>query len=158
MVHGRGGMADVRDSVGGGAAAGGGAVSACAACLVFGALPRVGRASAGLAGAALGAGLGLQLLTRPFECAVMLACVAAYLAIERQWRLPWRWIGLAFLPAAALRLGERRLAWAAGTVQLFMAADNFPYFYPHYLAALACVFLLIVITGLERLSRWSRIP
>ena len=228
----------------------GGAVSACAGCLVFGALPRLPGARPRLAGAALGAGFGLQLLTRPFEFAVMAACVAGYLAIERGWRLPWRRIGvalvLAFLPAVALmlaqnravtgswttlpyelsryeygvpttftfqanpvphreltqeqrldyqaqsavhdgpgywarfverlgfyrffllppmylalplfllRLGERRLAWAAATVALFMAADNFyPYFYPHYVAALACVFLLIAIAGLERLSRWS---
>lgn len=39
---------------------------------------------------------------------------------------------------------------------MFALADNFyPYFYPHYVAALACLFLLVAIAGLERLSAWS---
>ncbi len=224
----------------------GGAVSGCAGCLVFGALPRLRASSRTRDGVALGAGLGLQLLTRPFEFAVMLVCVAAYLAIEHRWKLPWRPIALALLPAAALmlaqnhavtgswttlpyelsryqygvpttftfqpnpephrtltqeqtldyraqsavhdgpgfwqraveragfyrffllpplylalpffllRLRDRRLTWAAATIALFALADNFyPYFYPHYVAALACLFLLVAIAGLERLSVWS---
>jgi hypothetical protein len=197
-------------------------------------------------GVALGAGAGLQLLTRPFEFLVMLVCIAAYFALERRWKLPLRAIALSFLPAVfltmaqnravtgswtslpyelsryqygvpatftfqpnpaphramtqeqqldyraqvavhdgpayfarlgerfgfyrffllpplylalpcfLLRLRERRLAWAAGTIILFALADNFyPYFYPHYVAALACLFLLIAIAGLERLAAWS---
>jgi len=229
----------------------GGAVSGIAGCLVFGALPRL--CSGGLLGkfrardgAALGAGLGLQLLTRPFEFAVMSMCAAAYLAMNRQWRIPWRAAGLAFLPALGLmalqnhavtgswsvlpyelsryqygvpttftfqgnpvphraltpaqqldyqaqsavhdspgfwdrlveragfyrffflaplylalpvfllRLRERKFQWVAATLCLFAIADNFyPYFYPHYIAALACLFILAAVAALERLSAWS---
>lgn len=224
----------------------GGAVSGCAGCLVFGALPRLKTGLPRVTGLALGAGLGLELLTRPFEFAVMLICVAGYVALESQWRLPWKWIALAFLPAALLmaaqnrsvtgswttlpyevsryeygvpttftfqpnpvphrdltqeqrldyqaqsavhdgpgflarflerlgfyrffllppmylvmplfllRLRQPRLAWVAVTVALFAIAENFyPYFYPHYVAALACLFLLMTIVGLEKLSDWS---
>lgn len=230
----------------------GGAVSGCAGCLVFGALPRLRfaffmKASGRLRdGVALGAGLGFELLTRPFEFAVMMVCVAAYLAVERRLKLPWRAIALAFTPAVALmlaqnyavtgswttmpyqlsryqygvpatftfeanpvphraltqeqsldyraqsavhdgpgfwqqasdragfyrffllpplylalplfllRLRERRLAWALAAIALFALADNFyPYFYPHYVAALTSLFLAIAIAGLERLAGWS---
>src|SRR5580693_9248446 len=66
----------------------GGAVSSVAGCLVFGALPRLRSGGRTRDGAALGIGLGLQLLTRPFEFGVMLFCAAAYLLIIRQWRIP----------------------------------------------------------------------
>src|SRR5262249_53588834 len=57
---------------------------------------------------------------------------------------------------ALLRLRERRVAWAFGTVALLALADNFyPYFYPHYVAALAPLFLFLAIAGLERLGAWS---
>ncbi len=224
----------------------GGAVSACAGCLVFGALPRVTKLRRTRDAVALGAGLGLQLLTRPFEFAVMLVCVAAYLVFCGTWKLPWRALGLAALPAIALMLAqnyavtgswttlpyelsryqygvpttftfqpnpehhrpltqeqlldyraqsavhdgpgfwqrlieraafyrffllpplylalplfllrwrERRFQWAAATIAAFALADNFyPYFYPHYIAALACLLLLIALAGLERLTSWS---
>ncbi len=224
----------------------GGAVSACAGCLVFGALPRLRNRPNPRAGIALGAGLALQLLTRPFEFGVMLLCVAAYLALQRQWKMPWRAIALSFAPAVllmlaqnhaatgswttlpyqlsrdqygvpatftfqanptphrtltqeqnlgyraqsavhdgpgfwqriieragfyrffllpplylalllfALRVRERRFAWLAGTLVLFAVSDNFyPYFYPHYIAALVGLFLAAAIAGLERLTVWS---
>ena len=58
----------------------------------------------------------------------------------------------AFLPA----LAEFRFAWLAGTVLLFALGDNFyPYFYPHYVAALTCAFLLVAVTAVERVGRWS---
>jgi hypothetical protein len=42
-------------------------------------------------------------------------------------------------------------------VALFVLGTNlYPYFYPHYIAAIACVFLLITVAGLEALSRWSQ--
>ena len=51
----------------------GGAVSAAAGCLVFGSLPRL-RASWRLRDAILlGLGIGIQLLTRPFECVLLVA-------------------------------------------------------------------------------------
>jgi hypothetical protein len=58
-----------------------------------------------------------------------------------------------FLPA----MRELRFAWLAGTVLLFSLGTNFyPYFFPQYVAAVACVLVLMAVTGLERLSRWSR--
>ena len=37
----------------------------------------------------------------------------------------------------------------------FSLGTNFyPYFYSHYIAALTCLFVLISVVGLERLSRW----
>ncbi len=67
--------------------------------------------------------------------------------------LPPLYLGLALF---VLRLRERRFAWVAGTIVLFALADNFyPYFYPHYVAALACLFILAAIEGLERLTAWS---
>jgi hypothetical protein len=85
----------------------GGAVSGIAGCLVFGALPRLSGGGRARDGAALGIGLGLQLLSRPFEFGVMLLCAAGYLLINRQWRaphcrIPWRAAALAFLPALGL--------------------------------------------------------
>ena len=84
----------------------GGAVSGCAGCLVFGALPRLRLTGRTRDAVALGAGLGLQLLTRPFEFGVMLICVAAYLAIHRQWKLPWRAMAISLAAAALLMLAQ----------------------------------------------------
>ena len=231
----------------------GGAVSGVAGCLVCGALPRLRGAPTTRNAALLGAGLGLQLLTRPFE--FVLLAVAAAVFLLPGWRrflpaLPI--IGVTLLPAVSLtlaqnkavtgswttlpytlsryqygvpatftfqpnpvphvalapeqeldyraqsiihgedpdtparyfaRLGERlhfyrfffypplmvalpaflaavarrrgRLLWAAGAILLFTLADNFyPYFYPHYIAALTCVFVLASVAALEFLSRW----
>jgi len=230
----------------------GGAVSGIAGCLVCGALPRLRRAPTTRNAALLGAGLGLQLLTRPFEFVLLSAAAAVFLLPG--WRrflqaLPVVLVTL--LPAVSLtlaqnkvvtgswntlpymlsryqygvpatftfqpnpvphrpltpeqeldyraqsivhgdgpdtpanylaRLGERlhfyrfffyppllvalpafltailrrpRLLWALGTILLFALADNFyPYFYPHYIAALTSVFVLASVTALEFLSRW----
>ena len=64
------------------------------------------------------------------------------------------------LPTFLLALREYRLAlglpWAAVTIVFFSLGTNFyPYFYSHYIAALTCLFVLIGVVGLERLSRWS---
>ncbi len=224
----------------------GGAVSGIAGCLVFGALPRLRAGARARDAAILGVGLGLQLLTRPFEFVLMLLAAAVYLAASKlalrrlgpvlaafapalllvgvqnyqvtgsfltlpyelsryQYGIPTTFTfqvspiphapltleqqmdyqaqkaahdgpgyfeRLAdrtgfyrfFFPAAVylvlplflLRLRERRWLWVAGTVALFALGDNFyPYFYPHYVAALSCLFLLIAVTSLERLSKWS---
>ncbi|HTR38476.1 MAG TPA: hypothetical protein VMH80_21345 [Bryobacteraceae bacterium] len=230
----------------------GGAVSACAGCLVFGALPRLRDEGRTRDAALLGLGLGLQVLTRPYEflfvvasvivffapawrklarpaLATALAMAPAFLLIlfqnravtgswttlpymlsryqygvpttftfqpnptphsqltqEQQlgyeaqsdvhgpgvdsWTAYWtRWAGrirfyrffflaplylalLAFLPA----LREFRFVWLAATVFLFSLGTNFyPYFYSHYIAALTCLFVLVSVVGLERLSRWT---
>lgn len=58
------------------------------------------------------------------------------------------------LPFALPSLRQFRFAWAAATVMLFSLGTNFyPFFYSHYVAAIACLLILFVLTGLERLSR-----
>ncbi len=235
----------------------GGAVSACAGCLVFGALPRLRQSYRRRDAALLGLGLALQLLTRPYEsiflalsvllfflpdvrrftelarpaivaAIVVLPAITLMLVQNRQATGSWttlpymlsryqygvpttftiqpiplphrsltheqqldydaqseahgagtdtfasywaRWAGrirfyrffllpplfltlLAFLPA----LREYRFGWAALTILIFSLGTNFyPYFYSHYIAALTCLFVLISVAGLERLSRWSRL-
>jgi hypothetical protein len=59
---------------------------------------------------------------------------------------------LAFLTA----LGEYRFAWVAFTLALFAFGTNFfPAFQVHYIAAATCLFVLVSVAGLERISRWS---
>lgn len=91
----------------------GGAVSACAGCLVFGALPRISehRRNAVL----LGVGLALQLLTRPFEFLFLAASVVLYfLPVFRKpagLRAPARAAAfalLAFAPAIVLMLLQNK--------------------------------------------------
>ena len=236
----------------------GGAVSAVAGCLVFGALPRL-RAHGRTGDAVLlGLGIGIQVLTRPFECALMVAAVVLFfvpaLHGSKDWRklLPLAAVAtLAILPAAGLtllqnkqvtgswtalpymlsryqygvpttftvqpnpaphreltanqqldyeaqaavhgpdkdsvakyvaRLGSRarfyrffflaplylalpfflpalrewRFVWVAAALAIFALGTNFyPYFYPHYIAAATCLFVLVSVMGLERLSRIS---
>jgi hypothetical protein len=60
------------------------------------------------------------------------------------------------LPLFLLSLRYFRFAWLAATAALIAVGDNFyPYFYPHYIAALTCVFVLMAVTALDRLSRWN---
>ena len=60
------------------------------------------------------------------------------------------------LPAFLFALRELRFAWAAGCVVVFALGTGFyPYFYPHYLAALSGLFVLASVIALERLSRWT---
>ncbi|MBV8817556.1 MAG: hypothetical protein JO022_04310, partial [Acidobacteriaceae bacterium] len=61
----------------------GGAVSACAGCLIFGSLPRLREQGSALYVICFGLGLGLQLLTRPFELIFLLISAAALCAVER---------------------------------------------------------------------------
>jgi hypothetical protein len=57
-----------------------------------------------------------------------------------------------FLPS----LRQFRYAWVALTLLLFAAGTNFyPYFYSHYIAAVTCLFVLVSVTGLERLSHMT---
>jgi hypothetical protein len=227
----------------------GGAVSACAGCLVFGALPRFRESARPRDAALLGLGLALQLLTRPYEFIFLLLSTILFLLL-----LPsYRKIALApalvvFLPAVALTLvqnkqvtgswtslpyalsqyqygvpatftiqpnpvphreltreqqldyeiqtkthgpstdtiatswdrfagrirflrffflaplylvlpaflpalRERRYTLVLLTLLIFSIGVNFyPYFYTHYIAAVACLFVLISGTALERLS------
>ncbi|MDQ1468954.1 MAG: hypothetical protein QOJ99_434 [Bryobacterales bacterium] len=226
----------------------GGAVSAIAGCLVFGALPRLRRTPRRGDAALLGIGLGLQMLTRPFEFVLLALCVLP--AVRRRHAAVAL---LAFLPFGALMLAQNkavtgsfttlpymlsryqygipatftfqknpvahrslnqeqamdyqaqnevhgnqaetmgtylkrlagrirffrfffyaplylalfcflpavrraRYAWAVGSVLLFALGTNlYPYYYPHYMAAITCIFILMSVVGLERLGQvWVR--
>ena len=60
------------------------------------------------------------------------------------------------LPFFFLALRERRFIWVTATLLIFSVGTNFyPYFYPHYIAAVTCLFVLVSIAGLEQLSRLS---
>jgi len=57
-----------------------------------------------------------------------------------------------FLPS----LREWRFAWVALTLLLFALGVNFyPFFEVHYLAALTPLFVLVSVTGLQRLCQWN---
>lgn len=58
------------------------------------------------------------------------------------------------LPFFLARAREFRFAWALAVLLLFSLGTNFyPYFYSHYIAAIACLFVLMSVAGLERLSQ-----
>jgi hypothetical protein len=60
------------------------------------------------------------------------------------------------LPFFLLLIREFRFAWVALTLLLFALGSNFyPYFFPHYVAAAACLVVLAAVAGLERLSRFN---
>jgi hypothetical protein len=231
----------------------GGFVSAIAGCLVFGALPRLCEQGRVRDGILLGAGLGLQMLTRPFEAVFLTVAAAVYLlfgfrgnwravgaavgvmtaavgltlahnkAVTQSWttmpymesryeygvpttltfqanavphrrmtaeqeldyqaqatihgpgtdsvaeyfgRLAYRFRYLRFflLPPLyflivpfAPSLREWRYSWLVGTGVLFALGTNlYAYFYPQYVAALSCVFVLICVRGLQKLNSAPR--
>ena len=58
------------------------------------------------------------------------------------------------LPFFFLSLRESRFRWVAAALLLFALGANFyPFFYPHYIAALTCLFVLVSVTGLRELTR-----
>jgi len=60
------------------------------------------------------------------------------------------------LPVFLVMLREFRYVWILLTLLIFGAGTNFyPYFYPHYIAAVTCLFVLVSVAGLDRLSRLS---
>jgi hypothetical protein len=235
----------------------GGSVSAIAGCLVFGALPRIRERFRTRDAVLLGVGLGLQLLTRPFESLFLDPSVVLFFLPELRRREEWPKLVMAakpaliaVLPAVILlllhnhavtgswttlpyalsryqygvpttftfepnpiphntltdaqqlyylgqaqvhggtdslggyfeRLGSRagfyrffflaplclvlpfllpllrefRFLWIALTILIFALGTNFyPYFFPHYLAAESCLFVLAAILGLMRLHEWQ---
>ena len=235
----------------------GGTISAIAGCMVFGSLPRLCRSPALRYGVTLGLGMGLQILTRPFESLFLALAAAGYLlfglrgksglltpafgaigliavslgvtllqnhAVTRSWttmpymlsrdqygvpaaftfqpnpvphrpltpeqdldykaqasvhgpgtdslseffdRLEHRFRYLRFfllpplyvaLLAVLPGLREPRYFWTAGTILLFALGTNiYPYFFPHYLAAVTCLFVLLSVRGLERLPSHARL-
>lgn len=59
------------------------------------------------------------------------------------------------LPAALLLLVESKYRFVWLTIVLFALGTNFyPYFYSHYIAAVACLMVLLSVAALERLDRW----
>ena len=225
----------------------GGAVSACAGCLVFGAVPRLRESARTRDAVLLGLGLALQLLTRPYEFIFLLASTALflfpnfrklgpalvvllpaiglvllqnnqvtgswttlpYMLSQYQYGVPatftvqanaiphhqltreqqldyeiqsqthgpstdtfqnfwdrfasrvrfYRFFFLAplylALPVFLLKLRERRFLWVVVTLLIFAIGTTFyPYFYTHYIAAVACLFVLVSVTGLDGLSRF----
>ncbi len=65
----------------------------------------------------------------------------------------------AALPFFLASLGERRRLQVAAALLVFTLGVNFyPYFYPHYIAAAACLLLLAAVMALRRLSEspWGR--
>ncbi|HEV2687732.1 MAG TPA: hypothetical protein VGV35_04235, partial [Bryobacteraceae bacterium] len=93
----------------------GGAVSAIAGCLVFGALPRLREQVRARDAALLGLGIGVQLLSRPYESLLLDLCVVLFFLPELRHREGWSRIArialpvvLAVLPAVALLLFHNR--------------------------------------------------
>jgi hypothetical protein len=61
------------------------------------------------------------------------------------------------LPVFLLLLRQYRFAWVLIALGIFWLGDAFyPYFYPHYIAAATCLFLLVTVKSLEKMSHWSR--
>lgn len=237
----------------------GGAVAASAGCLAFGALPRLKNAWRARDAALLGAGVGVHMLTRPFETVFLVVGVLLYFVPMMIRGDAWRrlervaaigvaaaapavvltglhdraatgsWTTLPYalsryqygvpaaftfqpnpaphraltreqavdyqaqrlvhgegvdtvrsyfsrlaerlrfyrfflvsplylvLPVFLIALREFRFAWVLLTVAVFSMGTNiYPYFYPHYVAALTCMFVLISVVALERVSRWNK--
>ncbi len=100
----------------------GGALSACAGCLAFGALPRleqsIENSDRGLRtryAILLGSGIALQFITRPYECLLMIVCVLLYCLLRLHGRPAWpHWArvaalaSLAVCPAIALTLMQNK--------------------------------------------------
>ncbi len=230
----------------------GGGVAAAAGCLVFGSIVRLRRAPHTRDAVLLGVGLGMHVVTRPYESVFLAAAVALFFA-----RVPWRgllkWLpetAMVLLPFVALtlfqnkavtgswttlpealsqyqygvpasltfrphatphreltpqqamdyrmqrgfrgekpetlatyflrleyrvryyrffflaplyvalgaflfRLREPRYLWVAATAALFALGTNFfPAVQTHYVAGIACLFVLMSVTGLRTLSGW----
>ncbi|MGO9262249.1 MAG: hypothetical protein ACLQU1_39020 [Bryobacteraceae bacterium] len=89
----------------------------------------------------------------PETVGTYLSRLAGRIGFYRFFLLPPLLLALpAFLPA----LLQFPFAWLGITVALFALGSNFyPYFFPHYLAAIACLLVLAAIEGMVRLSRWN---
>jgi hypothetical protein len=87
---------------------------------------------------------------QPETFATYFTRLAGRIRFFRFFFLPPLYIALLFfLPA----LRERRFLWAAASVALFVLGSNFyPYYYPHYIAAVTCLLILFSVVGLSRLG------
>lgn len=99
----------------------GGYVQAAAGCLVFGSLPRLRESARPRDAALLGAGLGLLLLTRPFESLFAFGAAAVFLLPRfrpsslASLRRPAVVFAIALAPAVLLTLGQNRQATGSWT-------------------------------------------
>jgi hypothetical protein len=99
----------------------GGAVSACAGCLVFGALPRLRESGRRGDSALLGLGLALQLLTRPYESIFLLISVPLFFLPDlRRLARPAAIAALVVLPAIGLMLLQNKQATGSWTTLPYM--------------------------------------
>jgi hypothetical protein len=58
------------------------------------------------------------------------------------------------LAAFVITIREFRFLWVILTIAIFALGANFyPYFYPHYIAAITCLFVLATVVGLQRLKK-----
>jgi hypothetical protein len=61
------------------------------------------------------------------------------------------------VPVFLWGLRQARYRWVLLWLAILVLGTNFyPYFYPHYIAAGTCLFVLAGLVALERISRWSR--
>src|SRR5205807_10330317 len=61
------------------------------------------------------------------------------------------------LPFFVIRMREFRFAWVFVCLLVFALGTNFyPYFYPHYVAAVTCLLVVVSVTALDRLSRLNQ--
>jgi len=100
----------------------GGAVAASAGCLVFGSLPRLQRSWRQRDAVLLGVGLGLHLLTRPYESIFLLLSVALFFRPLLRQRAEWKKLaqaagvtGMVVLPAIALTLAQAKAVTGSWT-------------------------------------------
>ncbi len=80
----------------------GGFLTAVAGCLVFGALPRLREHVRWRDAALLGVGLGMHILTRPYESVFLILSVLVYLSPLVYTRRSIRWLAKLALPAGVL--------------------------------------------------------
>ncbi len=66
------------------------------------------------------------------------------------------WLAPLFLALPFFR--HKKWAWILGTILLFFAGTNFyPYFFPHYVAAITCLLVLVSVKSLETLAKQSEV-
>src|SRR5271157_268958 len=103
----------------------GGAVSAIAGCLVFGALPRLQERGRIRDAILLGLGVGLQMLSRPYESVMLdLAVVLFFIPALPRFLKAAPAIALAVLPAIALLAFHNRAVTGSWTTLPYMLSRN----------------------------------
>lgn len=102
----------------------GGAVTAAAGCLVFGALPRLREQPTVRNALPLGAGLGMHLLTRPYESIFLLIGVMLYFAPRRKLLRPSLAAALVVLPAIGLTLLQNQAVTGSWTTLPYVLSQD----------------------------------